>query len=124
MSESLVYKRSPLGEFLEGTQTLSRNKTLTLLGTGQYDGDWGFSTESDSHEDSESDGASLTLHAPKDFAPPSRIPSPLRHKRISCQGPLKPLFMAENTSFQPSKFYHLLTVPLPPTPDPPSPVPP
>ena len=97
--------------------TLSTNKTLTLLGTGQYDGDWGFSTESDSHEDSESDGASVMLHAPRGFAPPSRIPPPLRHKRVSSQGQLKPLFMVEKTSSQPSKFYHLLTVPLHPTPD-------
>ena len=110
MSESLVYKHSPLGAFLEGIQLLYRNNRLILLGTGQYDGDWGFSTDGDSHEDSESDGASLTLHTPKDFAPPSRIQSPQRHKRFSSHGGLKPLFMVDKTSSQPSKFYRLLTV--------------
>jgi hypothetical protein len=93
MAEALVDRDSPLGEFLEGMRP---NIRVLMAGTGTYEGDWGFSTESEN----ESEG-SVRQQGTRDFAPSNRI---------SVTRGLKPLFMADNHVSQPSKIYHLFTV--------------
>jgi hypothetical protein len=100
MPEALVDRLSPLGEFLEGSHP--KQVVLMMAGTGTYEGDWGFSTESEENENEESEEGSVGAEeGRRDFAPPNRIPV--------TRG-LKPLFMGDNHVSQPSKIYHLFTV--------------
>jgi hypothetical protein len=66
-----------------------------MAGTGTFDADWGFSTESEN----ESNGSDRVGR--KDFAPSNRI---------SVTRGLKPLFMGDSNVSQASKIYHLFTV--------------
>ena len=88
MAEPIIYKDSPLGDYLEG----KTSRTGVDEGTGTFESDWGFSSD---HEEEDK----------RDFAPPSRVP----RKRFNTTE-LRPLIMADESISRTAKFYNLFSV--------------
>lgn len=99
MAESIVYKGSPLGDYLEGTPM---SGWFLSIGTGTYEGDWGLSSDQENFEDEESDSGRDQIQ--RDFAPPSR---PLR--RFNSRE-VQPLITLKEHISRSAKFYNLFTV--------------
>jgi hypothetical protein len=119
MSDPIVYKGTPLGDYFEGTPSCcvcAGMKMLTVAGTGTFETDYGVSSSSD-HDETYSpppgSSASSTdddhLH---DFAPPSTIP----RKRFAGSKALKPLTILNENISRSTKFHNLFSVPLHPHP--------
>jgi hypothetical protein len=101
MTEPVVYRDSPLGDYLEGI-SLSPN-CLTFLGTGTYDADWRVLPE---QEEAYSDQDSpISEHDHRDFAPPSRLPNRKFNTRQ-----LKRLVILDENVSRSAKFYNLFSV--------------
>src|ERR1700754_1678666 len=91
MSESIVYKNTPLGEYLEGIFLLMMG---IIVGTGTYEADWGVSDRGSSEDEGVSN-----------YAPPSRVP-----RRRFTTNELKPLMIVNETVSRTAKFYNLFSV--------------
>jgi hypothetical protein len=103
MSEPIVYKDTPLGDYFEGIPTPhdSENMRLMSIGTGTFDvSDWGITSEPPTPTSSHS---SDFERIPTSFAPRN-----LHRKRFSSKS-LLPLMTCAPPS-RTTKFYNLFTV--------------
>jgi len=77
MTGPIIYKDSPLGEYLEGILPLGFWLLFNFFadgmcaGTGTCEADWGLSSETDAFD--ERDNAVMDDEVRRDFAPPSRL---------------------------------------------------
>lgn len=121
MSDPIVYKDTPLGDYFEGTVPSLPEPILwaslllvdvclviLILGTGTFETDYGVSSD---HELSSRSSTSSSHHRIHDFAPPLSLP----RKKFTASKQLKPLIILNENISRSTKFYNLFSVSLRPS---------
>lgn len=102
MSDPVVYKGTPLGDYFEGMPYSM--EAGVIVGTGTFETDYGVSSDHETYSysptTSENDGP---VH---DFAPPSTLP----RKRFTSSKVPKPLIILNEDISRSTKFYNLFSV--------------